>query len=105
MEDYTIQTLENIHRIPTSSKKEDYRNVILKVRTDNQIEKIRVFDEKGYVNKDYDLTDHGNSKYHKNPYIHDSKVDYKSGKIIHGNGREPTEKELEFIRKVMKQDE
>ena len=35
LEDYTIQTLENTHRIPTSSKKEEYRNGILKVRTDN----------------------------------------------------------------------
>lgn len=99
---YTIQTLKNPHSIPTSSKKEDYRNVILKVKKDTQIEKIRVFDEKGYVNKDYDLTDHGNPKYHKNPHVHDWKVDYKSGKIIHGSGREPTAKELKFIRKVMK---
>ena len=52
----TIRTLENPHSVQTSSKKEDYRNTILKVIIDNQIEKIRVFDEKKYVNKDYDLT-------------------------------------------------
>ena len=74
---------------------------------DGKVVKYRYYDEDGYVEKDLDLTNHGNAKQHTIvPHVHrwKHKYDKKHDKIIlsRGKGVSPSKNELDDIERWRK---
>lgn len=76
-----VPVFQVMHSMPTKSKP---LSVLGRIN-DGEVVRYRYYDEDGYVEKDIDLTDHGNPKEHPEvPHAHRWKRRYnaKRGKII-----------------------
>ena len=95
-----VPSIKEAHNMSTKSKP---LSVIGRL-SNGKLVKYRYYDETGYVDKDLDLTDHGNKKMHKIvPHVHfwTKKFDKKSGKIrlYRSVGIPLTENEIEDLRR------
>ena len=95
-----IPSIKEAHNMSTKGKP---LSVVGRL-SNSKLVKYRYYDETGYVDKDLDLTDHGNKKMHKIvPHVHfwTKKFDEKSGKIrlYRSVGIPLTENEIEDLRR------
>ena len=95
-----VPSIKEMHNMSTKGKP---LSVIGRLSNDKVV-KYRYYDETGYVDKDLDLTDHGNKKMHEIvPHVHfwTKKFDKKSGKIrlYRSVGIPLTENEIEDLRR------
>lgn len=93
-------TVKEVHNLPTKGKPLSVVGTI----NESKLIKYRCYGEDGYVEKDVDLTNHGNSKEHQIvPHLHvwSEKIDKKSGKLrlIRLKGSVLTKNELDDLRR------
>lgn len=93
-----FEVVEDVRSLPIRPDKGGRPNVKIILLRGGKAESIRTYDGEGYAYRDYDLTNHGNSKRHPVvPHVHDWIVDSTNGKIERGKWREPTDEEIKFI--------
>ena len=90
--------MEDVRSLPVKPDKGGQPNAKIILYRGGKVESIRIYDSKGYAYRDYDLTNHGNSKNHPVvPYAHDWIVDSVNDKIRREKWCEPTDEEIKFI--------
>ncbi|MBX9013525.1 hypothetical protein HCG60_10895 [Ligilactobacillus murinus] len=96
--DDDFEVVEDVRSLPVKPDKGGRPNAKIILYRGGKAESIRIYDSKGYAYRDYDLTNHGNSKNHPVvPHVHDWIVDSVNGKIRREKWREPTDEEIKFI--------
>lgn len=96
--DDDFEVVEDVRSLPVKPDKGGQPNAKIILYRGGNVESIRIYDSKGYVYRDYDLTNHGNSKNHPVvPHVHDWIVDSVNDKIRREKWCEPTDEEIKFI--------
>lgn len=94
----------NVHSMPIKAQPFSVKGKM----KNNQVIQYRYYDDKGYVKKDIDLTNHGNPKEHPVvPHVHDWKKEITGGKIKlrRNRWRKLTNEELKYVERWHKKDE